>query len=136
VDGADFRAAPARGAGLSFGTTVPAREPCGPPLCRASERADANPFGRVRTFVEEESRDLAFLLRASVEGNRPLSTDLPVFHLRDPLLAVSVAFRDLVPAPDKRTVVFAPEASAKFDGAPRRFRNVFRNGDVAIYRVQ
>ena len=31
---------------------------------------------------------------------------------------------------------FAPEASAKFDAAPRQFRNVFRNGDVAIYQVQ
>ena len=30
----------------------------------------------------------------------------------------------------------APEASAKFDAAPRRFRTVFRNGDIAIYQVQ
>jgi len=31
---------------------------------------------------------------------------------------------------------FAPEASLKFDAAPRRFHNVFRSGDVAIYRVE
>lgn len=31
---------------------------------------------------------------------------------------------------------FGPEASAKFDATPQRFRNVFRNGDVAIYQVR
>jgi protoporphyrinogen oxidase len=30
---------------------------------------------------------------------------------------------------------FPPEASAKFDQAPRRFRNVFRKDDVTIYEV-
>lgn len=64
------------------------------------------------TFDEDESRDLAMLLRMSVDSNRSLSIELPIFHLRDPLLAVNVALRDQVPPPDKRTVVFAPDPAA------------------------
>lgn len=67
------------------------------------------------TFDEDERRDLALLLRTSVDSNRSLSTELPIFHLRDPLLAVNVALRDQVPPPDKRTVVFAPDPAAPVD---------------------
>jgi hypothetical protein len=61
------------------------------------------------TFDEDERHDLATLLKISVESNRSVGTELPVYHLRDPLLAVNVAFRDQLQAPDKRTVVFAPD---------------------------
>jgi hypothetical protein len=67
------------------------------------------------TFDEDERRDLATLLRMSVESNRSLSTELPIFHLRDPLLAVNVALRDQVPPPDRRSVVFAPDTAALTD---------------------
>jgi hypothetical protein len=67
------------------------------------------------TFDEDERRDLARLLRMSVDSNRSLSTELPIFHLRDPLLAVNVALRDEAPPPDRRTVVFAPDPAAPMD---------------------
>ncbi|MEO8585319.1 MAG: hypothetical protein ABI584_04105 [Acidobacteriota bacterium] len=69
----------------------------------------------VATFDEAERRDLAVLLRAAVEANRSLSTEPPVFHLRDPVLAVNVAFRDQVPPPDKKTIVLSPDPVAQTD---------------------
>lgn len=63
------------------------------------------------TFDEDERRDLAVLLRTSVETNAALSSELPNFHLRDPLLAVNVAFRDQAPPPDRRTLALAPDPS-------------------------
>ena len=67
------------------------------------------------TFDEDERRDVAVLLRMSIESNRSLSAELPVFHLRDPLLAVSVAFRDQVSPPDRRTAVFVPDPAPPGD---------------------
>jgi hypothetical protein len=67
------------------------------------------------TFDEDERRDLAVLLRTSVESNLSLSTELPIFHLRDPLLAVNVALRDQALPPDKRTVVLAPDPAPPAD---------------------
>ncbi len=61
------------------------------------------------TFDEDERRDLAVLLRTSVETNAALSSELPNFHVRDPLLAVNVAFRDEVPQPDRRTLELVPD---------------------------
>ncbi len=74
----------------------------------------------VATFGEDERRDLTVLLRTSVDSNRSLSTELPNFHLRDALLAVSVAFRDQVLPPDKRTLVFAADPIPPGDLAPWR----------------
>lgn len=67
------------------------------------------------TFDEEERRDLAMLLRMSVDSNRSLPGELPILHLRDPLLAVNVALRDQAPPPERRTVVFAPDPAAPAD---------------------
>lgn len=61
------------------------------------------------TFDEDERRDLAVLLRVSVESNASLSTELPNFHLRDPLLALNVAFRDQAPPPGRRTLELVPD---------------------------
>lgn len=72
------------------------------------------------TFDEEERRDLAVLLRSSVESDRSFSTELPIFHLRDPLLAVNVALRDWAPPREQRTVVFAPDPAPPGDLAPWR----------------
>jgi hypothetical protein len=66
------------------------------------------------TFDEDERRDLAALLKMSVESNRSLG-DFPMYHLRDPLLAVNIAFLDQLQPPGKRTVVFAPDAAAPTD---------------------
>ncbi len=73
-----------------------------------------------RTFDEDERRDLAALLKVSVESNSSVGTSfrgtsLSIYHLRDPLLAVNVALRDQLPPPDKRTVVFVPDSSAPTD---------------------
>jgi hypothetical protein len=67
------------------------------------------------TFDEVERRDLGPLLRMSVESNRSLGAEFPIYHLRDPLLALNVAFLDQLPPPDKRTVVFAPDPAAPAD---------------------
>lgn len=72
------------------------------------------------TFDEGERQDLALLLRTSVDGNRSLSTEIPIFSARDPLLAVSVAFRNQAPPPEKRTLVFAPDPAAPGDLAAWR----------------
>ncbi len=72
------------------------------------------------TFDEDERRELAVLLRMSLDSNRSLSGELPVFHLRDPLLAASVAFRDQVPASDGRTLVFAADPAPSGDLASWR----------------
>jgi hypothetical protein len=72
------------------------------------------------TFGEDERRDLTSLLRTSVESNRSLSTDLPVFNLRDPLLAANVAFRDQTPPPDRRTVLLVPDPAPPADLSPWR----------------
>jgi hypothetical protein len=67
------------------------------------------------TFDGDERRDLATLLKISIDSNRSLGTELPIYHLRDPLNAVNVAFRDQLQPPDKRTVVFAPDPAAPAD---------------------
>ncbi len=72
------------------------------------------------TFDEDERRDLAALLKVSVESNPSLGTSfrgtsLSIYHLRDPLFAVNVALRDQLPPPDKRTIVFVPDSSAPAD---------------------
>ena len=67
------------------------------------------------TFDENERRDLETLLRFAVDSNRSLGTELPIYHLRDSLLAVNVAFRDRLPPPDKRDVSFAPDPAAPAD---------------------
>jgi hypothetical protein len=69
------------------------------------------------TFDEDERRDLGTLLKVAVDINRSLGTgsEFPIYHLRDPLLAVSIALRDQVLSPDKRTLVFAPDPSAPVD---------------------
>jgi hypothetical protein len=67
------------------------------------------------TFDEDERRDLGTLLKVSVDSNRTIGTEMPIYRLRDPLLAVNVAFRDQVPPPDKRTVVFAPDPAIPAD---------------------
>lgn len=72
------------------------------------------------TFDEAERRDLAALLKISVESNPSLGTDSSIYHLRGPLLAVTVALRDQLQPPDKRTVVFVPDSSAPTDLASWR----------------
>jgi len=72
------------------------------------------------TFDEDERRDLAVLLRTSVETDGSLSTELPFFYLRDPLLSVSVAFRDQVLPAGQRTLVLAPDPSPRGDLASWR----------------
>ncbi len=72
------------------------------------------------TFDEDERRDLAVLLRTSVETNLSLSTELPIFHVRDPLLAVNVALRDQALPTEKRTLVLVPDPSPP--------------GDLAVWR--
>jgi hypothetical protein len=72
------------------------------------------------TFDEIERKDLGLLLRTSVDSNRSLSTEIPIFHLRDPLLAVSVAFRDQATPPESRTLAFAPDGPSTGNLAPWR----------------
>jgi hypothetical protein len=61
------------------------------------------------TFSEDERRDLAGLLRVSVENGAALSNELPFFYVREPLLAVNLAFRDSAPSREQRTVLLAPD---------------------------
>lgn len=72
------------------------------------------------TFDEDERRDLAELLKVSVDSNRALGTEFPNYHLRDPLQAVNVAFLAQLPKPVNRTVVFAPDPDAPTDLSPWR----------------
>ncbi|MGA7991489.1 MAG: hypothetical protein WCC53_08675 [Thermoanaerobaculia bacterium] len=72
------------------------------------------------TFDEDERRDLATLLRLSVDGHRALSAELPFFHLRDPILVASVAMRDQVLPPEKRTLSLAPDPAPPGDLASWR----------------
>jgi hypothetical protein len=72
------------------------------------------------TFNEDERRDLAALLKMSVESDRALGTEFPNYHLRDPLLAVNVAFLDQLPKPANRTVVFEPDPAVQADLATWR----------------
>ena len=67
-----------------------------------------------RTFDEDERRDLAALLRVSVDSNRSIG-DFPMYDLRQSFFAVVVAFRDQVQPPDKRTVVFEPDPADPAD---------------------
>lgn len=53
------------------------------------------------TFDEDERRDLAELLKVSLDSNRALGTEFPNYHLRDPLLAVNVAFLDQLQPPTR-----------------------------------
>jgi hypothetical protein len=72
------------------------------------------------TFSEDERRDLAGLLRVSVEDGAALSNELPFFYVREPLLAVNLAFRDRAPSREQRTVVLAPDPAPPGDLAPWR----------------
>ena len=72
------------------------------------------------TFDEDERRDLGTLLRVSVESNRTIGTEMPTYHLRSPLLSVTIPFLGQVPPPDKRTVVYAPDPAAPADLASWR----------------
>jgi hypothetical protein len=72
------------------------------------------------TFSEDERRDLALLLRVSVENNAALLTELPFFYIRESLLAVNVALRDRALSREQRTVVFAPDPDAFGDLASWR----------------
>ncbi len=73
------------------------------------------------TFSEDERRDLAVLLRVSVEYNAALSNEVPFLYVREPLLAVNLAFRDRTPSREQRTVVLAPDPA--------------RPGDLASWRA-
>jgi hypothetical protein len=66
------------------------------------------------TFDEDERRDLAALLKMSVESDRSLG-DFLAFHLRDSLQAGYIAFLDQLQPLDKRTVVFAPDPADPAD---------------------
>jgi hypothetical protein len=66
------------------------------------------------TFDEDERRDLAALLKMSVESDRSLG-DFLAYHLRDPLTAVNMAFLDQLQPLDKRTVVFEPDPADPAD---------------------
>jgi hypothetical protein len=66
------------------------------------------------TFDEDERRDLAALLKMSVESDRSLG-DFLAFHLRGSLQAGYIAFLDQLQPLDKRTVVFAPDPAALTD---------------------
>ena len=72
------------------------------------------------TFEEDERRDLAALLQISVNTNRSVGTEFPIYKLRDALLAVNVAFRDQLPAAEKRTVVLSPDPAPTADLASWR----------------
>lgn len=72
------------------------------------------------TFDEVERRDLAALLKVSLESNRSLGTEFPVHSLRDPLVSAGIALRDQVPPRDKRTLVFAPDPAPPGDLAAWR----------------
>ena len=67
------------------------------------------------TFDEDERRDLGMLLKVAVDSNRTIGTEMPIYHLRDPLLAVTIPFLGQVPPPDKRTVVYGPDPAAPAD---------------------
>jgi hypothetical protein len=67
-----------------------------------------------RTFDEDERRDLAALLKMSVENDRSLG-DFLAFHLRDSLQAGYIAFLDQLQPLDKRTVVFEPDPADPAD---------------------
>jgi hypothetical protein len=67
------------------------------------------------TFDEDERRDLAVLLKMSVESNRSLGTEFPAYTLREALLAVNIPFLDQLQPRDKRTVVFEPDPAALAD---------------------
>ena len=61
------------------------------------------------TFDDDERRDLAVLLKMSVDSNRSLGTEFPAYTLREALLAVNIPFLDQMQPRDKRTVVFEPD---------------------------
>ncbi|MEO8054527.1 MAG: hypothetical protein ABI768_05210 [Acidobacteriota bacterium] len=74
------------------------------------------------TFDEGERRDLVVLLRMSIESNRSLGGDVMTSNvqLRQPLLAIFVAFRDEAPPVEKRTLAFAPDPAPPGDLAAWR----------------
>jgi hypothetical protein len=67
------------------------------------------------TFDEDERRDLGTILKVSVESDRTIGSEMPTYHLRDPLLAIQIPFLGQVPPPDKRTVVYATDLAAPAD---------------------
>lgn len=67
------------------------------------------------TFDDDERGDLGMLLRLSSDSNRSIGAEMPVYHLRDPLLVLTIAFRDQLLSPDKRTLVFAADPAAPTD---------------------
>lgn len=70
---------------------------------------------RVATFDENERQDLSTLLRMSIKDNRSLGTEFPTYNFRDPVFTLSVAFRDQILPPDKRTVVTVPDPAPPGD---------------------
>ena len=91
------------------------------------------------TFDEEERRDLAALLKISLDSKRAIGTEMPVYHLHDPLLAVNIALRDRALSPERepsssRRIPPRPRTSRR--GAPsrtcrwtfRRFQRCLRKG--------
>lgn len=67
------------------------------------------------TFDEDERRDLAVLLKMSVESDRSLGTGFPVHTLRETLVAVNIPFLDQLPPRDKRDVIFEPDLADPAD---------------------
>jgi hypothetical protein len=72
------------------------------------------------TFDDDERRELGTLLRVSLDTDRTIGTEIPIYHLRDPLLAANVALRDQVPPPSQRDVVLASDPMPPGDIAPWR----------------
>ncbi len=72
------------------------------------------------TFSRDERRDLAVLLRVSVDNKAALSNELPFFFVREPLLAVNLAFRDRAPSREERTVLLVPDPAPPGDLASWR----------------
>lgn len=69
------------------------------------------------TFSEAERRDLAVVLRTSLESNRTLQAQTAVefLNLRDPLLAANLALRDRALRPSDRTLVLSPDPQPPAD---------------------
>ena len=72
------------------------------------------------TFDEDERRDLWTLLRVAVDSDRSLGTEHPIYHLRESLLAVNVAFRDKFIPANQRDVVLALDSTPSGDLASWR----------------
>ncbi len=67
------------------------------------------------TFPENERRDLAVVLRTSLENNRTLQAQGAQMNLRDPLIAANLAMRDRALRPSDRTLIFSPDPQSPTD---------------------